>query len=88
MIPLRLRRRRDGTVWLVDADGRTAGELAFPETHAFRWVWLAQNSDIARVDGGRVVVTLANARAVYEIVEVDPPQPTNVNLRLVEQEIG
>lgn len=83
MIALRLNIRRDGTVCLVDADGRAASpDREFPSPHGFTYETLAALG--ARQDGDTVTLELANGRAVYAIVE---RVPTGVNVELVESEL-
>lgn len=68
-IPLRLRRRRDGTLALVDADGRVGGEgRMFPAEHLFTNAWLL-DSKAAEIDGDDLTIVLANARATYRVIE-------------------
>lgn len=65
---LRLRRRRDGSVALVNARGQVAADdLVFPSEHPFLFRQLFERQDIMRRDGDTIVVTLANASAVYRI---------------------
>ena len=68
-IALRLNRRRDGSLCLTDAHSNPAGpDREFPAEHGFTYEWLANNADVARIEGDTVTVTLANATAVYRIV--------------------
>jgi hypothetical protein len=67
--PLRLRRRRDGTMALTDASGSMAKPGEFPERHLFVWSWLAQaGAGIATVEEAKITLRLANARAEYDVV--------------------
>lgn len=68
-IPLRLRRRRDGTMALIDHRGVVdAPERAFPAEHLFNYRWLlADGAGIVALDGEEVRVELVNARATYRI---------------------
>lgn len=81
MIPLRLRRRRDGSLCLTDANSSvTSPDRAFPETHAFRFDWMRDNKVVSVVDGDQVKIELANGRATYRIVEGDDPSAIYVEL--------
>lgn len=74
-LPLRLRRRRDGSLCLTDPVGRIDGDgRVFPSEHLFLFGWLnGEGASVARVeltDAGRVIrLRLANAEAVYAVVE-------------------
>ncbi len=78
-IPLRLRRRRDGSLCATDARGAVLTpadptDSVFPKEHLFLHSWLtADGAQVARVEhtkAGRVIkLTLANATATYEVVE-------------------
>ncbi|MGH2688633.1 MAG: hypothetical protein ACRDKW_07480 [Actinomycetota bacterium] len=59
--PLLLRRRRDGRLYL-DADG-------FPPRHEFSTDWLLEQTGggVVVMDATQIRLTLANARAVYDI---------------------
>lgn len=70
-IPLRLRRRRDGTLALIDAEARASGDaLAFPEEHLFTYRWMAQEPGVATREGDALRVRLVNAEATYHVREV------------------
>lgn len=79
-IPLRLRRRRDGSMALTDAIGAvltsdaTLKDTGVPETHLFLYTWLnGEGARVARVehkgDSRFIRLDLANATALYEVVE-------------------
>lgn len=79
-IPLRLRRRRDGSLVLADGIGAVLTpdailkDQGLPQTHLFLYTWLnGEGARVARVeyqDDARVIrLNLANATAVYEVVE-------------------
>lgn len=77
-IPLRLRRRGDGTLALADANGALGPDREFPDPHLFVFTWLyGEGADVATVADGEVRLTLANASAVYRVV--DNPDPTTAN---------
>lgn len=78
-IPLRLRRRRDGSLALTDAGGAIATDgREFPTPHLFVFGWLyGEGSSVAKVDGDRLTLTLANAEAVYRVVPNDDPVMAN-----------
>lgn len=69
-IPLRLRRRRDGSVALTDHRGVVDVEVyEVPARHLFLYSWLmGSGSSVARVLDGVVTVTLANATLTYEVI--------------------
>lgn len=68
-IPLRLNRRRDGSLCLVDALGRASGpEREFPGVHVFTYEWIA-TAEGAKFEGDNIVLNFANGTATYEIVE-------------------
>lgn len=71
-IPLRLRRRRDGSLALTDANGAVSGtDRAFPPHHFFTFLWLVgDGASVAQTTVDTVTLTLANASAVYRITEV------------------
>lgn len=94
-IALRLNKRIDGSYVVVDTlgrgdavrdgDGNVIGDnRAFPDVHWFRYSYLAEHSDLARLDGDQVILELANGRAVYRITE---RQPNGVAVELVESEL-
>lgn len=71
-IPLRLRRRRDGTLALTDERGAVDGDgRVFPESHVFPASWLISSGGVATLDGDTLTLTLCNASATYRIVEQD-----------------
>lgn len=85
MIPLRLNKRRDGSLCLTDADGRAAGkDREFPTPHHFSHEWLLANSANATMSGDTLQLELANARATYRIT--DRPQ-NMVTAELVDSEL-
>lgn len=71
-IPLRLRRRRDGSLALTDVEGRVNGERrVFPANHVFT---PSKSIDLAsagalEMSGVIVTVRLCNATAVYRVTE-------------------
>lgn len=71
-IPLRLRKRRDGTLALTDAEGRVSGsDRAFPAEHVFTATTalnLAGAGALA-LNGDTITVTLCNAGATYRVTE-------------------
>jgi hypothetical protein len=87
-IPLRLRRRRDGALYLMDALGRTdSDELAFPSAHIFTAAWLLREGrEHAAISGDSLTVTLANASATYAIDEIDASGNVHVTLQATEVE--
>lgn len=79
-IPLRLRRRRDGSLALTDGIGAVLTpdavlkDSGLPQTHLFLYTWLnGEGARVARVEyqgETRVIrLDLANATALYEVVE-------------------
>jgi hypothetical protein len=72
-IPLRLRRRRDGSVALTDERGAVDAETyQVPSPHLFLYSWLmGAGSTVADVRVGAIILNLANARLVYETVTAD-----------------
>lgn len=79
-IPLRLRRRRDGSLALTDGIGRvltpdlTPADPVLPEEHLFIYTWLnGEGARVARVENTeqhRVIkLSLANATALYQVIE-------------------
>lgn len=84
MIALRLERRRDGSVCVTDGHGSTTSpDREFPSPHGFTYDKLLELG--AELVGDRVTLTLANGRAVYQIVE---RVPTGVNVELVESSLS
>lgn len=84
-IPLRLRRRRDGSLTLVDADGRwESHQRAFPTEHVFSHEWLLDSGAAQYDDDDRLTITLANARATYRVLEHDTG---GVSAELVDHEL-
>lgn len=70
---LLLRRRRDGTVALVDAQASVSSpERGFPGEHDFLYDWVALNADIARLDGDTLRLELCNGRAEYRVTTRGP----------------
>lgn len=74
MIPLRLNKRRDGSLVLTNAFGVSAAEdRAFPEVHDFGYEWLATGgAGVVQIENNQVILNLANAKAVYDIVDQFP----------------
>lgn len=74
-LPLRLRRRRDGSLALTDASGAVAGETRqFPPRHLFLYSWLyGEGSTVTKVGEDSVVLTLANGVGTYGIIEHENP---------------
>lgn len=86
MIPLRLRRRADGTVCLMAASGAVKGDgLEFPEGHLFLHDVLARESAVMRVAGDSLQLELANGTATYR-VDQGETNPQGVYGVLVESE--
>lgn len=72
MIALRLNIRRDGTICLTDAAGSASTpDRQFPPVHAFTYDKIVALGPAARLDGARLTLELANARAVYRVLR-DP----------------
>lgn len=73
-IPLRLNKRRDGSVVLTNHLGiGDAADREFPPEHVFGYEWLATGgAELARLEGDQVVLTLGNGTATYEITERGP----------------
>lgn len=70
-IPLRLRRRRDGSLALTGANGGIDDpDREFPNPCLFLHTTLLDSGGAMSLSDDRIVVELANARAVYE--RVDP----------------
>lgn len=86
-IPLRLNKRRDGSLCLTDALGRGTGDAReFPPVHVFGYQWVANvGSDVARIEDGEVTLTLANATARYRVVDEGP---TAVRGELIESSLS
>jgi hypothetical protein len=71
-IPLRVRRRRDGSMALIDAARSvTSEERAFPAAFDFGTSWLLANSGIATLAGDEITLDLCNARATYYVTGRD-----------------
>jgi hypothetical protein len=81
-IPLRLRRRRDKSLCLVDEMNRIASEghpATFPPRHEFSLTWLLDNGRHVTVEDDTITLNLANGTAVYrrdqtleeEVFEID-----------------
>lgn len=71
-IPLRLRKRRDGTLALVDADGRVNGQdRAFPAEHVFTATTALNlaGAGALTLAGDTLTVELCNAKATYKVTE-------------------
>lgn len=66
--PLRLRRRRDGSLALTGVGG-SPNDATFPEVFTFGTEWLFENSANARMEGDQIVLELANGKARYDIAE-------------------
>lgn len=74
-IPLRLRRRRDGSLALTDAEGRVGSESrAFPAEHVFTPTTLLSLAGVGAfaMDGDTITVSLVNAAATYRVTERRP----------------
>lgn len=85
MIPLRLRRRRDGSLCVANIHGTVDATTAeFPATHAFSFDWLFANGDVVSLDGDAIRLDLANGRASYRIVNRGPG---GVEVELVSSEV-
>lgn len=69
-IPIRLRRRRDGSMALTDHRGAVDAEsYQAPSEHLFLYSWLmGAGSSVARVIDGTITVTLANASLTYQAI--------------------
>ena len=84
-IPLRLNKRRDGTMVLVNADGADREDRAFPPHHAFTWDYLAgPGQAFVRLEGDTIRLELLNGRATYRI---DQQGPNGVSGTLMEHEL-
>ena len=84
-IPLRLNKRRDGTMVLVNADGANREDRVFPPRHAFTWDYLAgPGRAFVRLEGDTIQLELLNGRATYQI---DQQGPGGVSGTLVESEL-
>lgn len=84
-IPLRLRRRRDGSLCLTDSYGRTSGDdREFPQTHGFTMDWLVNNSNVARMTGDEITLNMANACALYRVTD---RRADAVDVELVESSL-
>jgi hypothetical protein len=71
-IPLRLRRRRDGSLALMDADGRPDGdERTFPRSHVFTadTALNLAGAGAFELSGDALTVRLCNATATYQVDE-------------------
>lgn len=72
-IPLRLRRRRDGTLALTDHRSAVdAPDYAVPAAHLFTHGWLLREAAAARAINGVVTISLVNAKLTYRITELTP----------------
>jgi hypothetical protein len=76
-IPIRLRRRRDGSVALTDHRGVVdAPTYQLPREHLFTYAWLLGGGAAVATPGPpgddrTITLSLANATAVYRVTGVD-----------------
>lgn len=83
---LRLTRRRDGTIVLIDADGVVSERAAFPPRHLFLYNWLARIGSVVQISDSSVELNFLNAKATYRIVDREHPQ--GLDAELVESSIS
>ena len=71
--PLRLRKRRDGTLALTGPGGVVDDpERMFPQSFTFGHAWLLDNREVVDLGDETLTLNLCNATATYRIVEHTP----------------